>query len=297
MRSRFLLNIFLFLIVIGLALFLARTTNDVNDQDIVLTSLDPNSINKIKIIRRDLEEISFSKQGDQWMVKTPYEIAANNLRINSILKLLQAHSYTQLDSNDVELNRFLLEDPVVSIQFDDTKIDFGDTSPIGKDKLRYVLLNNIVHLVNDSLYQQLLTNASFFISPKLIPEGSNIKALYLLEHNIQLVDGIWKVDPNMDIGANDIIAVVNAWRNAEAITVRKFISGDIKEKITIELDQTQAIEFTVVSPLPNLILARPEFNVQYHISSYDADQLFPAENKNTATDNKTITPEDTPGLF
>jgi len=294
MRSRFLLNIFLFLIVIGLALFLSRTTNDVNDQDIVLTSLNPNSINKIKIIRRDLEEISFIKQGDQWMIQTPYEIAANNLRINTILKLLQAHSYTQLDSNDVELNRFLLEDPVVSIQFDDTKIDFGDTSPIGKDKLRYVLLNNIVHLINDSLYQQLLTNASFFISPKLIPEESNIKALHLLEHDIQLVDGIWKIDPNMDIGTDDIIAVLNAWRNAEAITVRKFVRGDIKEKITIELDQTQAIEFTVVSPLPNLILARPEFNVQYHISSYDADQLFPAENKNTGTDNKTITAEDTP---
>jgi len=294
MRSRLLLNLFLFLVVIGLVLFLSRTTNDVNEQDIVLTSLDPNSINKIKIIRRDLEEIYFSKQGNQWMIQTPYEIAANNMRINTILKLLQAHSYTQLDSNDVELNRFLLDAPIVSIQFDDTKIDFGDTSPIGKDKLRYVLLNNIVHLINDSLYQQLLTNASFFISPKLIPEESNIKALHLLEHDIQLVDGIWKIDPNMDIGTDDIIAVLNAWRNAEAITVRKFIRGDIKEKITIELDQTQAIEFTVVSPLPNLILARPEFNVQYHISSYDADQLFPAENKNTGTDNKTITTEDTP---
>ena len=290
MRSRLLLNLFLFLVVIGLVLFLSRTTNDVNEQDIVLTSLDPNSINKIKIIRRDLEEIYFSKQGNQWMIQTPYEIAANNMRINTILKLLQAHSYTQLDSNDVELNRFLLDDPVVSIQFDDTKIDFGDTSPIGKDKLRYVLLNNIVHLINDSLYQQLLTNASFFISPKLIPEESNIKALHLLEHDIQLVDGIWKIDPNMDIGTDDIIAVLNAWRNAEAITVRKFIRGDIKEKITIELDQTQAIEFLVVSPLPNLVLARPEFNVQYHISSYEAEKLYPKETLDEEAAENSITP-------
>jgi len=290
MRSRLLLNLFLFLVVIGLVLFLSRTTNDVNEQDIVLTSLDPNSINKIKIIRRDLEEIYFSKQGNQWMIQTPYEIAANNMRINTILKLLQAHSYTQLDSNDVELNRFLLDDPVVSIQFDDTKIDFGDTSPIGKDKLRYVLLNNIVHLINDSLYQQLLTNASFFISPKLIPEESNIKALHLLKHDILLVDGIWKIDPNMDIGTDDIIAVLNAWRNAEAITVRKFIRGDIKEKITIELDQTQAIEFLVVSPLPNLVLARPEFNVQYHISSYEAEKLYPKETLDEEAAENSITP-------
>jgi len=290
MRSRLLLNLFLFLVVIGLVLFLSRTTNDVNEQDIVLTFLDPNSINKIKIIRRDLEEIYFSKQGNQWMIQTPYDIAANNIRINTILKLLQAHSYTQLDSNDVELNRLLLDDPVVSIQFDDTKIDFGDTSPIGKDKLRYVLLNNIVHLINDSLYQQLLTNASFFISPKLIPEESNIKALHLLEHDIQLVDGIWKIDPNMDIGTDDIIAVLNAWRNAEAITVRKFIRGDIKEKITIELDQTQAIEFLVVSPLPNLVLARPEFNVQYHISSYEAEKLYPKETLDEEAAENSITP-------
>jgi hypothetical protein len=277
MRFRLLLNIFLFLVVIGLGLFLSRITNDVNEQDIVLTSIDPNSVNNIKIIRRNLEEISFYKQNNQWMLKTPYEIAANKIRIETMLKLLLAHSYSQLNSNDVELNRFLLDDPVVSIQFDDTRIDFGDTSPIGKDKLRYVLLNNTVHLVNDSLYQQLLTNASFFISPRLLPEDSNIKALHFPEYDIRLVDGIWKIYPSMDISADKIIAVINAWRDIEAITVRKFIGEDIREKITIALDQTQAIEFLVISPLPNLVLARPEFNVQYHISSYEAEKLFPNE--------------------
>ncbi|MEE9552389.1 MAG: DUF4340 domain-containing protein, partial [Gammaproteobacteria bacterium] len=171
------------------------TTNDddIVDNDVTLTATDPENAEHIKIIRRDLDDITFKKQDNRWFMQHPYAITANPVRINTLLGVLQAHSYAQFDTTEVTLGRFLLDHPLVSIQIDDNLIKFGDTNPL--ERLRYVLFNNTVHLINDSLYQQLLAPATFFISLKLIPAGNNISAIHLLDDHVSLVDGIWKLNP------------------------------------------------------------------------------------------------------
>jgi len=278
-QSRLLINIVLFLIVAGLAIFLIRQDDSApTEVDVTLTTFESGSINEISIIRRDLDDIVFIKEGDQWSMQSPFVLPANPVRINTILKILQAYSYAQLDVKDVELKRFILDDPVVSLKLNETQIDFGDTSPLGKQ--RYVLLNETVHLINDSLYQQLLTSPTFFVSPKLLPENNNITALTLPDHQLRQVEGIWMVEPPVDINADKIIQLINAWRDAEAITVRAFSDNASEEKIIVELMSGETIEFVTASKPPRLILARPEFNLQYHISGYDADRLLQFNNDN-----------------
>jgi len=278
-QSRLLINIVLFLIVAGLAIFLIRQDDSApTEVDVTLTTFESGSINEISIIRRDLDDIVFIKEGDQWSMQSPFVLPANPVRINNILKLLQAYSYAQLDVKDVELKRFILDDPVVSIKLNETKIDFGDTSPLGKQ--RYVLLNETVHLINDILYQQLLTSPTFFVSPKLLPGNSSITALTLPDHQLRQVEGIWMVEPPVNINADKIIQLVNAWRDAEAITLRAFSDNASEEKIIVELMSGEIIEFIIASKPPQLILARPEFNLQYHISGYDADRLLQFNNDN-----------------
>ena len=90
-----------------------------------------------------------------------------------------------------------------------------------------------------------------------------------------MVDGTWQIDPSLEISADDIISLVKAWQDAQAVTVRKYIETDQDKTIIIEREQAPPITFLVTSPLPNLVLARPEFNVQYHMSGYDSGNLFP----------------------
>jgi len=271
-RLRLFINIVLFLAIIFLVLFLSRNTNDNKETDLNLTTINPESVEQIKIIRRDLGEIMFSKKNGQWMMQTPYSLAANQLRINTMLKLLGAHSYTRLNKSEVELERFLLNDPVVSIKFNEALISFGDTSPLGKQ--RYVPFENGVHLINDSLYQQLLTSATFFISPKLLPPNSKIEALHLPDQKIHKLDGKWASEPGMDISADKLIEVLNAWQEVGAITVRTYEEAETLNKITVDLGNSKIIEYLVISDVPQLILARADLNLQYHISNYDAERLF-----------------------
>ena len=291
MRFRFLLNIFLLLVIAGLVIFLSRPTDDNANREILLTSKDPTTVQNIKIIRRDLDDIAFSKLDNHWRMQQPGDIAANEFRIKTILNLLTAHSYTQLDSNPSELHKFNLDNPVVAVEFDGTRISYGDVSPLEEGKLRYVLHDNKIHLINDSLYQQLLTNASFFISPRLLPENDNIEAITFPEYSVRRIDGIWKIFPEIKISADEIINTINAWRETKAITVRKYFARENEPTITVTMQQAQPIEFRIVSPLPNLVLARPGLSVQYHISSDEAKKLFLQD---TTTEPSPDTPAVTP---
>jgi len=51
------------------------------------------------------------------------------------------------------------------------------------------------------------------------------------------------------------------------------------DTIKIELKTGELIEFIIVSDRPNLILARPERGIQYHISNTVSDNLFPTKPK------------------
>jgi hypothetical protein len=272
-RSRLVINIVLFIAVVVLALVVSGKLNDKTvEQDISLTDLDTTSVDTIRIIRKSSGEILFRKENGKWWMQEPYHMPANELRINTMLNLPGAHSYTRFRKEAVGLDRFLLNEPEVSIEFNDTRIDFGDTSPIADQ--RYVLVNDTIHLINDSLYQQLQTPATFFLSTRLLPESFDITAIHFPDYTIRNDGGKWTVGPDQETGADNIVRTVHAWRDAEAISLREYEDTESHGTIRIESVDGNALEYLVVNPAPQLILARPDIGLQYHISSYDAGSLF-----------------------
>ena len=274
LRSRLFINLVLFVIVFGLALFLFTTEKEEDTTpDVKLTDLNPAAVDTIRIVREQSGEIVFRKENGKWLMQSPYRLPANEFRINTMLKLPGAHSYTWFSKDEVELSRFALDSPQVSIEFDDTRIDFGDTSPLAEQ--RYVLTNDTVHLINDSLYQQLQAPATFFLDTRLLPEEAEIEAITLPVHTVRQQDGTWHIEPEADISADDIMRLVEAWKNLNAISVRNYENIKADGTITVELKGQAPLQFVIAAPLPQLILARPDLGIQYHISGYDAERLFP----------------------
>ena len=273
MRSRLLLTLCLLLAVIGLALFLVYGGDNKSEHaDVTLTAIAPDTVNHIRILRRGQDEIRFEKQSGLWMMQNPYQLRAGDLRINSILNLLNAHSYAQYHSKDTQLSRFQLDQPQVSIEFNSARIDFGDTSPLGEQ--RYVLYNNVVHIINDALFQQLQAPAYFFLNTRLLPEHATITAVLLPGHAIRRQQTVWTVEPALNLSADKIVELANAWRDAEAISVSKYEDTAQHGNVRIELDKQDAIEFMIVHEPPQLILARPDLGIQYHLGDYDAERMF-----------------------
>jgi len=271
MSQRFLINMGLLFCIVGLAIFL--TTNkdkEIVEEEITLTDIDPASIHVIQIERQGLDNIIFQKQDDHWDMQSPFNLPANPSRIKVMLKVLRAHSYDHFSAADNDLTPFMLAVPAVSIVLNDTRIAFGDTNPLEK-KLRYVLIKDTVHIINDSLFHQLQASATFFLNPKLIPPGATIKTIHLPELTIDYTEN-GKVS-----GAHH--QIINAWKQMESVSVRKYEEMEPIDTIKLELTSGEIIEFIIISARPNLILARPDIGIQYHISNTVSDSLFPTQSE------------------
>ncbi len=269
MSRRLLINLGLLFCIVGLAIFL--TTNEdkeIVEEEITLTDIDPASIHIIQIERQGLDNIIFQKQDDHWDMQSPFNLPANISRIKVMLKLLQAHSYDHFSAADNDLTPFMLAVPAVSIVLNDTRIAFGDTNPLEK-KLRYVLIKDTVHIINDSLFHQLQASATFFLNPKLIPSGVMIKTIHFPEFTIDNTEN-GKVS-----GTHH--QIINAWKQVESVSVRKYEEMEPIDTIKLEFTSGEIIEFIILSARPNLILARPDMGIQYHISSTVSDSLFPTQ--------------------
>jgi len=269
MSRRLLINLLLLICVIGLAVFLGTNKEqEIVEPEVTLTDIQPDSIHVIHIERQDLDDIIFQKQGNNWTMQSPFTLPANPSRIKVMLKLLQAHSYDHFSAPDNDLTPYMLAVPAVSIVLNDTRIAFGDTNPLEK-KLRYVLVKDTVHIINDSLFHQLQASATFFLDPKLIPPDATIKVMHLPELKIDNTEGGKMSEAHQQI--------INAWKQMDSISVRKYEEIEAIDTIKIEFKTGELIEFIIVSDRPNLILARPERGIQYHISNTVSDSLFPGK--------------------
>jgi len=269
MRLRLFINLLLLLCVIGLAIFLSRGGNEeVVEPVVTLTDIQPDSIHLIHIERRDLDDIIFQKQGNNWMMQSPYKLPANPSRIHVMLSLLQAHSYDHFSAPDNDLTPYMLAVPAVSIVLDGTRIAFGVTNPL-EEKLRYVLVKDTVHIISAGLYDQLQASATFFLDAKLIPPDASIKTIQFPDLSIENTED--------DTLSGAQYQIINAWKHVKSISLRKYEEIEAIDTIKIELNTGELIEFVIVSNRPNLILARPEEGIQYHISNTVSDNLFPVK--------------------
>ena len=274
MRSRLLLNIALFIVAVGLTVFLISTGDEEAETPAIqLTDIDPAGITEIAITRRDRGEILFRKEGGAWLMTSPLAHRANVFRMNALLKLPGTRSYARFSAVEAELARFRLEAPEVIVSFNDTPIMFGDTNPLSGQ--RYVLAGDTVHLINDSFYLQLMAPAASFLDTRLLPESAEITALSLPGYEISKPGGTWTIEPPEGISADQITAIINAWRDAEAITLREYEAAEDHGTIRIELAGGDTIRYLMTGAPPGLILANPDLGLQYHLSDYDAERLFP----------------------
>lgn len=239
-----------------------------------LSNIDQNDIVQIKVFRKDLDNFEFNKKDNVWHLIAPQKFRANSSRINAMLRILNIESYAQLNPDEVDLEQLGLAQPIVSMKLNEYEFKFGNTDAI--DQRRYVLFDGKIHLTNDSLYQQLMTNAAFFADPKLLPENFEIKAIQFPENKIERIDGEWQLQTLIDISPDKIKEIVFGWQNATAISGSKYEASTSEAEFVIKISSTnnETIQFVIVSTEPHLILGRKDLNLQYHMGSDVARQLL-----------------------
>ena len=271
MQSRLLLNLFLLLLVIALAAYLLLSQEDEQTASGQLTTLSADEINRITITHNE-RVISLDKSSDTWLMLSPIEAHANAFRINTLLKLLETVSHADYKAASLDLDKYGLASATTAIELNDTLITFGITNPI--NNLRYILINDTVHLIDDHFYPLLSSQTGTLVARELVPASAEISRIVLPDITLHKdSDGNWQ--STAAISSDAIINLLHEWQHGQAFGVHNYMERQSLGTIQIFLANTsEPIAFEITDTKPWLILARPDLDIEYHFNLEFYDRLL-----------------------
>ena len=284
MTSRTLLNLAMAIVAIALVLVVVYRPGIEPDPvpQRMTSALEPAAAISITV-RRDLRPpLTLTRQADDWFVFTgEREVPAAGFQVNALLRLLTATAAQHYTADTLDMAALGLEPPQATVSIDDLEFRFGATEAL--ENRRYVQHGDTVYLLEDQ-YQHLV-NADWasFVNRRLIGKDDAITRLQLPDMTLQHTAGeTWQVEPAQDIAADALQTLVDNWQQAKALHVRTYAGTDSSETVMIQTRASeQPVELRIVSHAPDLVIARPDWGIQYHLTTGQEDGLFtlPAPDK------------------
>jgi hypothetical protein len=280
MSSRTLLNLALLAAVIGLVLIvILGPKTEPEPPRTKVSGHSASAISRITIHRADRDDIVLTRHNDQWQLEAPFQASAAGYRADTLTRLVEAESQATYPAAEVDLSQMQLDPPLARLDLDTLSFAFGGTEPLSHQ--RYVLFEDKVFLLEDRYYHYLVAPPTDFVDTALLPGAPNLKAIQLPHLALQQEDGHWQLDPERnDVSADDITALVDQWRYARAVEVKRDeaqqdTTADTSESIkVVRADTQEIIRFLIRSKDPELVLVRPDLRLVYHLSKSAAERLL-----------------------
>jgi Domain of unknown function (DUF4340) len=278
MTTRTLLNLVLFLAVLGLAL-VAWLKPGVKPPDAprsITSGLTPEQTGSITVERLTRDPLKFSRHDGRWfLLAENRELPAADFQVRALLRLLETTATRHYPAGSLDLASLGLEPPQAEVTLDDINFRFGSTDALKNQ--RYVQIGDTVYLIDDQ-YQHLL-NADWpnFVSRQILDGRGAVTRLELPDMTLAYTDdGHWQLDPEKEgISADALQTLIENWQNVTALLTRRDDDNATGGTVTVYTrDSTRPIVLHIVTRAPDLILARPDWGIQYQLPGSEVDSLF-----------------------
>ncbi|MGD8711448.1 MAG: DUF4340 domain-containing protein [Thiohalophilus sp.] len=275
MRSRLLLNLVLLVVVTGLVILVVKTPKNKDVAPVThLTKLTPEDIQRIELQRQNGKTIILVKQNSTWLMQAPYQLEANDYRVQALLRLSQAEYQSQHDLEGRDPALYGLEQPLSTITYNGSlTIDFGENEPLSQQ--RYARIGQSLYLIPDTYYYHTISPATGYLSHALLPEGKitslSMPGLALTQHN-----GQWHAQPAQPQASADALTELIAnWRAAQGLRLEPYQGKLPQADIQVILDsREEPIRFTLQRQDGKLSLLRHDAHMRYAINKEIHDQLL-----------------------
>ncbi|MEY3411088.1 MAG: hypothetical protein RL593_664 [Pseudomonadota bacterium] len=275
MKSRWLVNLFLLVLVVGIAsvLYLRPKEAVIVAKDFEVSTLKLGAIKNISIEFPAKASVAFEKIDGYWYIQKPLKTRADQMVVQKVLSIIAAKSTQRFSADD--LSRFGLDQPKLKLKLDSEEFLFGTFNPVTAEQ--YVAYNHFVYLLPVSYSEYAETQISEFIDkspfkPKEKIAGFNFSNLEQWESsrlNVDLVDGQWKVSlekakPNQKEMAEWFDAY---WRFMSVQRVEPY-TPDRKAtfpSFEVKLVDGSKVHFDKLQESPELLLGRPDEGMMYHV--------------------------------
>ena len=277
MKTRWLLNLALLLLVAALALFVwYRSTERAHDPRAPLTALAPGDITQIRIERPAHEPLLLERTQTSWRITRPVKGRANSFAVDNLLRLAQAPVETTL-TPPVEPKRYGLAPPAATIHFNDVAIAFGQMHPM--QNWHYVHVGDSVHLIGSRYYAQVVAPYNNYLDARVIEDGRVPVAFVLPGLRVQRDDGTWRhVPEDKKLSTDRINDFVEEWRHARALSVERYSGRAVLERIELKFaadsNKTETLTLGILARKPDLVLYRADEGLEYHFPEETGKRLL-----------------------
>ncbi|MEJ2651077.1 MAG: hypothetical protein P8173_04625 [Gammaproteobacteria bacterium] len=234
MGKRVLLNVWLAVALLALVWVVWKEPGHAPKPPVAkLTAMSPAAANKIVITNHN-GTIILIKQAGAWQLAEPVKVAANGVRVDDLLELLQTNSLSQFPAAGHKLSEYGLAKPAVRLKINDTEI----------------------LLVPPGAQIDALQLPDRKLSRNDKDEWSEVPAQKGITSEI--LQGLVK-----EWHEAQAVRVAPYEKHASQGEVVITLAG-----------QSQPLRFQIVARKPELVLARPEIGMQYYVASEQADRLL-----------------------
>ena len=282
MRSRWLLNVGLLLLVLLLAVVVMYLRHiDQQPAAARLMAVDPEAIERVRILYPDGEDILLKKQQGKWLLLAPLHARVSQAKLRNLVALAGATSELQLPAISDNLKKFGLATPKAQIWLNDEEIRVGMQHPF--KNARYVLYKNTVQLVPAHHFAPGSYRYVNLLDTRLLGDEGRLVALELPHFKLRLNGQTWELQPkNNEITADRINAFVDEWRYARAFAVERYSGKPVHDHIRLVFDKADKtttgkrgeLELGILSYTPELVLYRADEGLEYRFTEDTANRLL-----------------------
>jgi len=277
------LNLFLFTMLLFLSLIAWYQPGLQKTIVHYLSNIKTDDIHSIVIERRDLGRLKLTKKNNIWFIEQPYQLPANNLRVDTITALAEKRSYSQFQVKKSELGRYQLDKPPLVVTLNEQKFALGTTDPVKKQRYAINIDNSssdtTIHLINGVIYYQLRAALNTFISPFLVPPQAKISRIDWLGKTLKTDKGIWQLTPEeAQVSADSIAQFIHFWQLAQASRIETDASVNISNSELVQSkgivihynlpgNKEEKIHYLIIQDNKQLKLLRTDMQIAYWLSA------------------------------
>jgi hypothetical protein len=276
MKSRWLLNLGLLLLVAGLALFVylrPKPETSAGQQSYAVAAIDIGKVTKVSIEVPAKKAVVLEKQQGQWMMLEPFKGRADPVEVGRIISVAIASSAEKLPANDPA--RFGLDHPQLTLHLNDQEFTFGMYNPVSGDQ--FVAHGDAVYTLPTAYSEnaatqplELLDKHPFARNETIV--GFDLSALEQWESshlNVDLQeDGKWKVSsPAAKPNQNEMRDWFDGWEGGHFVaTAVEPAQPDHTPHpfLIVKLKDGRKIKLIKMQESPELLLVREDEQMQYH---------------------------------
>ncbi len=231
-----------------------------------ITSLKAQDIHTVTIQTADNNHFVLRNSSNQWRFEKPVMWPANNTVLERLVSIVQSEADSRLDADAIDLAALGLQNPRATLTLNNTRIVFGTTNNIGGR--RYVKIASTVYLLADIHLHFMTQGIVGLIDRRLLPRSVSLKSLKLADLILSKSStDTWRGEAVGEAENERINTLGNNWQTLNAGRIKTYDNSKLPEQVIIaRLEDGSEVDFFLMAIKPEIVIARPDLNVQYHFS-------------------------------